>query len=47
MEYLKKLLTAVIGLSIWLGPCIYFDEIWPGFFSWLPALFIMLYLDDD
>lgn len=46
MDYFKRLFNLVIGLAIFVGIPYFFGWGWL-FLSWLPALFAVLYLDND
>ena len=46
IKYLKKMFTLSIGIAIMVLIPYYFGWGWL-FVSWLPALFAMLYLDDE
>lgn len=46
-NYIKKLINLTIGLAIFIGiPC-FIENWWWLTLSWLPALFTMLYLDEE
>ena len=44
--YLLKLFNVVISLSIFVGPGLYFDHIWPLCITWLFGLMTFSYLDE-
>lgn len=46
-EYFQRLINVCVFIGIWLG-IPYWSDMWPlGFFTWIPALIITLYLNDD
>ncbi len=44
--YLLKLFNVVISLSIFVGPGLYLDHIWPLCITWLFGLMTFSYLDE-
>jgi len=47
MNLLKSIVKLTISGLAFLGPCVYFNNGWLMLISWLPAFFILLYLDND
>ena len=47
MKLLIKLFIIIFGLFIFAGIPYYFDANWLFFISWFPAMFIIMYLDNE
>jgi len=45
-QILKKLLIITIGLAVFLGIPWFFSATWVLWISWMPAFFIVMYLED-
>jgi hypothetical protein len=46
-EYAKRLINVCVFILIWLGvPWLLGSTWWLGFFTWLPALLIVAYLNE-
>jgi len=47
MRFFKRIFIVIIALAIFVGIPWFFDATWMLWGSWFPALFGMMYLDDD
>ncbi|GAF88126.1 unnamed protein product [marine sediment metagenome] len=47
MQYIKRLFSIIIGVIVFIGPSLYTDNFAWMFFTWIPALFVVMYLDNE
>lgn len=45
-KILGKLLILLLGAIVFIGLPLLFNSTWLLFISWIPAMFIVIYLDD-
>jgi len=46
MEYLIRLCNVIIFMALWIGVPLLIDKPSAMWITWLPALFIIMYLED-
>jgi hypothetical protein len=47
MYSIKKVINVCVFILIWLGIPMWL-QVWPlGFFTWIPALYVVIYLNEE